>query len=54
MRKEIRQYLEWRFRVNNHPKYQQYRDEWIDNLLPNQIQYFEQEMVHLYNKGIYK
>ena len=54
MTNELKGYLEWRFRVNNHAKYQHYRDEWIQNLLPNQLYYFEREMAHLYNKGIYK
>ena len=54
MTQQLRTYLEWRFRVNNHPKYQQYRDEWINNIVPSQLWYFEIEMNHLRDNGIYK
>lgn len=54
MSKELRTYLEWRWRVNTFSKYQQYRDEWIDNLVDSQLYYFEREMEHLINNGTYK
>ena len=50
----LRTYLEWRWRVNTWHKYQRYRDEWIDNLVPSQLQYFEREMQHLIENGKYK
>jgi hypothetical protein len=54
MDKELRTYLEWRWRVNTFWKYQQYRDEWINNLVPSQLFYFEQEMRRMISKGLYK
>lgn len=51
MNKELRTYLEWRFRVNNINKYQKYRDEWIVNLNYNQLMYFELEMNRLKLRG---
>jgi hypothetical protein len=53
MTKEIQTYLEWRCRMNWHPKYYKYIQEWIANVLPYQIEYFEKEREHLTNKGIY-
>lgn len=53
MDKELRAYLEWRFRVNNHAKYQKYRDEWINNLNETQCYYFKKEMAHLIERGVY-
>ena len=54
MDKSLRTYLEWRYRVNTPGKYQQYRDEWIDNLVPSQLFYFEREMDNLIKNGTYK
>ena len=54
MNKELKTYLEWRFRVNNTNKYQRYRDEWINNLTPTQIYYFEIEMERMILNGQYK
>lgn len=51
MTNKLRIYLEWRFRISNHNKYQKYRDEWINNVTPTQLQYFEIEMNHLLNNG---
>jgi hypothetical protein len=53
MTKEIQTYLEWRCRMNWHPKYYKYIQEWIANVLPYQIEYFEKERKHLIDKGIY-
>lgn len=53
MNNELRTYLEWRFRVNNHPKYQKYRDEWINNILSCNLWYYKTEMQHLRERGIY-
>ena len=52
--KELRTYLEWRWRTNTFHKYQQYRDEWINNLVPSQLLYFKIEMQHLINNGTYR
>jgi hypothetical protein len=54
MNEVLKTYLEWRFRVNNAGKYQRYRDEWIKALLPTQISYFEKEMNHMIENGLYK
>ena len=54
MTKELRTYLEWRWRVNTFWRYQQYRDEWINNLVPSQLYYFEKEMERMINNGQYK
>lgn len=50
----LKTYLEWRFRVNNVSKYQKYRDEWITNLTPDQIYYFDVERERMILKGLYK
>jgi len=49
----MKRYLEWRCRTNWHPKYYKYIQEWILNVLPYQIEYFEKERKHLIDKGIY-
>lgn len=54
MTQEERTYLEWRCRTNWHPKYHKYISEWIDNVLPQQLNYFRIEMKHLFEQGIYK
>ena len=54
MSDSLRRYLEWRFRVNNRTQYQKYRDEWINSVTPTQMMYFESEMRHLIDAGIYK
>ena len=51
--KALRTYLEWRFKMNNAPKYIKYRDEWIGNIPNNQLWYYEIEMNHLKNRGVY-
>ena len=53
MNNELRTYLEWRFRTNNHPKYQKYRDEWINNIPSCNLWYYKAEMQHLQKRGIY-
>ena len=54
MDKNLKEYLQWRFKMNNHNRYQNYRDEWIDNVTPDQIRYFHEEMNRLSNIRIYK
>ncbi len=54
MTKGLETYLQWRFRVNNHAKYQRYLNDWLYNVTETQLQYFEQEMRRLINSGIYK
>jgi hypothetical protein len=51
--KTLRTYLEWRFKMNNIPKYLKYRDYWIDNIPKKQLWYYEIEMNHLKNRGVY-
>lgn len=53
MEKNLKDYLEWRFRTNNHPKYLKYCGQWIKNLLPDQLSYFEKERTRLLNNGVY-
>lgn len=54
MNRSLQNYLEWRFRANNHPKYLKYCKQWIAALQALQLQYFKKEMSNLINKGIYK
>ena len=37
MDKELIEYLKEMWRKDNHPKYQKYFEEWINNLTPDQI-----------------
>ena len=53
MTQELRTYLEWRCRRNWHSKYYKYIDTWISNALPYQCEYFEREMKHLKESGLY-
>ena len=53
MNKDLRTYLQWRFRINNINKYQKYRDEWINNLNYTQLMYFDIEMNRLRLMGQY-
>ena len=54
MTQEDKQYLQWRCRMNWHPKYLKYIDEWILNVTLTQLQYFRIEMQHLIKRGIYE
>ena len=51
MNPKLRTYLEWRWRISNHNKYQKYRDLWIASLTPIQIMYFEisESKIHLFS-----
>lgn len=53
MTQEERNYLKWRCKTNWHNKYHKYINEWIDNILPLQLDYFKIEMEHLIKQGIY-
>jgi len=50
----MKTYLEWRCRMNWHPKYYKYISEWIENVTPLQMEYFERERENLLKRGIYK
>lgn len=52
MNNALKNYLEWRFR-NNNPKYYKYCNDWIKNIPESQLWYYEIEMSHLINNGIY-
>lgn len=54
MEQELRQYLEWRFKSNNHPKYRNYANEWIVNVTYTQLNYFKRERENLIKKGDYQ
>lgn len=41
------EYLRYRFLRNNHNKYAKYVQEWIDNLLPEQLEYLKLEQTRL-------
>lgn len=49
----MKRYLEWRCRMNWHPKYLKYIQEWISNVTDTQMEYFVREREHLINVGIY-
>lgn len=49
----MKRYLEWRCRTSWHPKYYKYIDEWIKNVLPSQMRYFEKERERLIANGKY-
>ena len=53
MTQEDKNYLFWRCKTNWHKKYHHYIDEWINNVLPYQLEYFRREMNNLINRGIY-
>lgn len=41
------EYLRYRFKKHNHPKYHKYCDEWIANTTEGQCAYFNIEMKRL-------
>ena len=49
----MKRYLEWRCRMNWHPKYLRYIQEWVSNVTPDQMMYFEREREHLIKNGQY-
>ena len=53
MTREEIDYLFWRCKTNWHKKYHRYIDEWVNNVLPYQLEYFRREMNNLINRGIY-
>ena len=53
MTQQDKDYLLWRCKISWHNKYHHYINEWIDNVLPTQLEYFRKEMNNLINKGIY-
>ena len=53
MKNELKKYLEWRFRTNNHHKYHKFCYQWISKVTVEQLIYFEKEMVKMIENGIY-
>ena len=53
MTQQDKDYLLWRCKISWHKKYHHYINEWIDNVLPNQLEHFRKEMNNLINRGIY-
>lgn len=47
MSEQLKAYLQYRCIHSWHPKYYKYIDEWINNVLPYQLLYFEREMKNL-------
>ena len=43
----IDEYLIYRFKRNNHNKYLKYMQEWMDKVLPYQLEYFKKEKERL-------
>lgn len=43
------EWLRYQWRISNHSKYQHYFEEWVKNILPEQIQGFEKQMYNLEN-----
>lgn len=41
------EYLRHRFKTNNHAKYLKYMEQWIEKLLPYQLEYFKIEQKRL-------
>lgn len=39
MDRDMKTYLEWRCRMNWHPKYLKYIQEWISNVTSTQLEY---------------
>ena len=54
MTQEDKDYLLWRCKTSWHNKYHHYINEWINNVIPTQLEYFRKEMNNLINRGIYK
>ena len=52
--KEYIDYLKWRCRMNWHPKYMKFVDDWIKNVTKEQMDYYiNVERKHLIENGIY-
>ena len=45
MSKELYTWLQQEFYRNNHPKYRKYFDEWINGVLPHQLDGYEKQMI---------
>ena len=54
MSKDLWEYLEQRFKRNNHPKYLKYFDEWVSNISETQIHYFEIERLNIIQRSKYE
>lgn len=50
---DLKKYLEWRFRMNNHPKYHNLCHQWLSKINAEQLAYFEKEMVKMIDCGKY-
>ena len=47
----MKEYLVWRCKMNWHPKYHKYIEEWISNVTDDQLIYFEKERIKLISNG---
>lgn len=56
LKRILRAYLEWRFRVFNSSKYYRYVGEWVDGVMKSDvgIDYYLKEREHLIEQGIMK
>lgn len=50
---DLKKYLEWRFRMNNHHKYHKLCHQWLSKINAEQLAYFEKEMVKMIDCGKY-
>ena len=54
MTQKDKAYLFWRCKTNWPNKYHRYIDEWINNVLSTQLEYFRREKENLIKRGIYE
>lgn len=54
MSEELKLYLEKRFYRDNHTKYHKFFKEWVINITPIQIGYFEKEMENVRTNALVK
>lgn len=49
---ELKEWMFYTFKRNTHPKYYKYFEEWWNNALPYQLEYFKQQMVRYKNNTL--
>lgn len=54
MTTKLMEWLRYQWRISNYSKYQHYFEEWVKNILPEQIQGFEKQMYNLENHVLSK
>lgn len=51
MNDELKEWLEKEFYYSNHSKYRKYFNEWFSNLLPHQIEGFQNQLIGFKTKS---